>query len=451
MGSITPLAFTGISTYSDDFQAILDRQVQIAQIPLKSLQNQQSDVFQRRSLVGTLSTAASALESALARLGQLGDSKGLVASSTNTAKVIATNTGATAPTSYSITEITSIAKAASESTVAGYATANATAVSSTDSAALEFGGATFALDLTGRNNLQGLRDAINASGADVTASILNTGSPTNPYYLSVSANNKGASNLAIKDGDGTTDLLTSANQGANTEFKLNGVSVSKPATEINDVVLGVIFNVKGTTSGSESVTVELATDKEGLRGALESFVSAYNTLEDQLSQQIGEGAGLLSGDSLVGDISSRLRAITSYQGSGSIRSLAELGIEFSTTGKASLNSDTFDNLSSSQVQAAFAFLGSESTGFGGTVEELRSITDPITGSAKVQIDQYDKSALSIEDRISLQSERIAILQQTLGLQLQQADALLASIESQKTIVDASIQGLQLTLFGKNES
>jgi flagellar hook-associated protein 2 len=451
MSSITPLAFTGISSYSEDFQAILDRQVRIASFPLKALQNQQSDVFTRRTLVGGIATAASTLEGSLRALGQLGERKGLTATSSNTAKVTATNVNAPAPVTYQISNITSIAAAANESTVTGYASADATAVSSTDAATFDFDGETYALNLAGRNNLQGLRAAINASGADVTASIFNTGSPTNPYYLSVSANNRGATNLGVLDGDGSTALLTSTNQGANTVFRLNGVEVTKPTTEIIDVVAGVTFSINGTTSGSEIITVELESSRDELRGALEDFISAYNALEDQLSQQIGEGAGLLSGDSLIRDTQSRLKSIAGFQGSsGSIRTLADLGVEFGRDGKAFLNDDTFDTLSSSQIQAAFDFLGSESTGFGGTIEEILSVSDPLFGSAKLQIDLYDESALSLEDSITSQTERINTLQSTLRLQLQNADALLATIESQKAIVDASIQSLQLTLFGKNK-
>ena len=45
--SITPLTFTGVSTYSNDFQTILSRAVQIAQLPLKALQNRDTGLTAR--------------------------------------------------------------------------------------------------------------------------------------------------------------------------------------------------------------------------------------------------------------------------------------------------------------------------------------------------------------------------------------------------------------------
>ncbi|HBY64481.1 MAG TPA: hypothetical protein DEH78_32070, partial [Solibacterales bacterium] len=48
--SLTPLVFTGISSYSQDFQAIMERAVSIASIPLKSMQNEQTDVLQKKML-----------------------------------------------------------------------------------------------------------------------------------------------------------------------------------------------------------------------------------------------------------------------------------------------------------------------------------------------------------------------------------------------------------------
>jgi hypothetical protein len=45
--SIGPLVFTGVSTFSNDFQTILSREQQIEQIPIKALQNQQADLLQK--------------------------------------------------------------------------------------------------------------------------------------------------------------------------------------------------------------------------------------------------------------------------------------------------------------------------------------------------------------------------------------------------------------------
>ena len=449
---ITPLAFTGISRYSQDFGTIVKRQVEIASLPLRNLQNQQKDAVQRKLLVTNLSSAAERVRAAVERLGELGRTKALTATSSNSAKVTATNVAATSATSYTISEITSIARAAGETTAAGLANSNGAPVSASGSVRLTIGTESFNLDLTGRNTLEGLRNAINqAAGGKVTASILNTGNGATPFYLSLSANSPGATTLTLRDGTTDTDpnLLTSSNQGANTEFRLNGVPVSKKSTFINDVVPGVTFNILGTTTGSETAVVSLSSDRAKLKTALNEFVEAYNAAENQVSGQIGPTAGLLSGDALVRDVQEALRTVTNYRGNGALKSLAELGIEFDRSGAASLNTETFDSLSSGRVQEAFTFFGSETAGFGALANRLKSITDPVTGSARLQQDRYTETDKRLTGEIAELTERITILQTSLSARLQAADALLAQLDSQQGLVTASLDSLKLTVFGKN--
>lgn len=451
--SFAPLTFTGISSFSEDFQTILNRATQIASLPITALQNQQKDLLQQKLLVTNLSGAVDSLASSVSALGALGDNKALSASSTNTAKVTASNVNSSAPANYTITEIASVAKAAAETSLSGYADSNAAAVSSTGTVQLTVGSSNYTIDLTGKNNLTGLRDAINDLGAGVTASVLTTGTGANPYYLSVTANSTGATTLELRDDPtgANTNLLTASNQGANTEFKLNGVLVSKKTTFINDVVPGVTFNILATTDVDESVTVNIASDRSKVSTALQSFVANYNAVREQLNAQIGSGAGLLSGDFLIREVQSRLRSVTSYEGGdGSITSLGALGVEFDRDGVASLNSDVFDSLTSSQISDSFSFLGSSSTGFGGRASLLTTVSDAVTGLAKIQLDKYEETDSRISEQVAKLSERLSTMQLTLSAKLQAADSLLASLQSQQSVLDASIQSLNYSLYGRKE-
>ncbi|MBI3679636.1 MAG: hypothetical protein HY235_04505, partial [Acidobacteria bacterium] len=49
--SLSPLTFTGVSTFSQDFQTILDRASRIASLPIQALQNQQKDLIQQKLLL----------------------------------------------------------------------------------------------------------------------------------------------------------------------------------------------------------------------------------------------------------------------------------------------------------------------------------------------------------------------------------------------------------------
>ncbi|MBK7926488.1 MAG: hypothetical protein IPJ98_03070 [Bryobacterales bacterium] len=182
--SITPLKFTGISSFSEDFQTILTRAVSIASVPIQQMQNSQTDLLSKKQSLAGLRTAMADLAVALEGLGRVGKERGLTVSSTNVNRVAVTNSGAATSGTYLIKEITSIAQPAGESLQTGLDTADATVVDGDGELKLVMGTSTFAISLTSEtNNLNGLRAAINAAGAGVTASIINSGAASGAYYL----------------------------------------------------------------------------------------------------------------------------------------------------------------------------------------------------------------------------------------------------------------------------
>ncbi len=442
---ISPLNFVGVSTYSQDFQTILSRAVQIAQLPIQQLQNRDSDVLQKKTLLSSLSANVSSLASSLQALGSTSENKALTATSSNTAAVTVSNTGATTAATYVIDSITSTAAAASERTQTGYADSAATPVSSTGDLKLVVGANEYDFSLT-NNTLVGLRDKINTLGAGVTASILTT---ADGNYLSISANNTGATTLALYD-DPTgvnTNLLTNTNQGTNAVFSLNGIPVSQSTNLVNSVIPGLTLTIQEATASP--VTLQLATSKSSLSSALQDFVSKYNTLRDAVNAQVGPSAGLLSGDLLVNQLQGQLRQIAGYRLDGNaISSLADLGVEFSNSGVASFNSTTFNGLSDSQVNAAFDYLGTASTGFGAFSSNLTQFSDPISGLIKLEQDGLDATDVQLQDQISKITDRINVMQLGLQKKLQQADTLLATLESQQTQLTASLASLSYVMFGK---
>jgi flagellar capping protein FliD len=179
-------------------------------------------------------------------------------------------------------------------------------------------------------------------------------------------------------------------------------------------------------------------------------VTAYNAVGAQVNSQIGESAGLLSGDFIVREIHSSLRALTSYTGSGAIQSLADLGIELDDKGVMSFDSSTFYALSNSDLDAAFDFFGSATTGIADVATRLDSIGNPVTGLIRLQQDRYDEADSRLQDQLDALAGRINLMQSTLSQQLALADTLMATLEAQQNMIDASIQSLSLALFGKNE-
>ena len=451
MGTTGSLVFTGISNYSSDFQTILNRVVSIAQLPVKALQNTQADNLSKKQDLIALNPNVAALGSAVAALGTVSANKAVTAVSSDSSIVSVTNTGAAGPGSFTVSNITALASAASETGLFSYADTTTTPVSTAglNQVDLVVGSNTYHLDLSTSNNLAGLRDAINNSGADVTASILTVGSSN---YLSVTANNTGATTLTLTDiasnPVNNVSLLSQANQGTDADFYLNGIHAIKASNTVNDAIPGVSFTLNATTAGS--VNLSLQTDGSQLSSALQTFVNNYNTVVDQVNAQIGQSAGLLSGDYLIRNISDDLRQVSSYYSpnGSSVLSLSDLGVTFDTTGHLSFDQGTFNSLSSTQLSDAFKFFGSSQSGFAAFASNFTQLSDPISGLIRLQEDGYDTQNSRISDQISVLNDRITLIQSTETARLQQADALVAQLTSQQNTVDASLQSLNYVLYGR---
>lgn len=446
--SITPLTFTGVSTYSSDFQTVLDRAVKIASFPLTALQNEDSDLLARKTQLGSVGAAVTNLTTAFQALASVAKQKGLEASSSATSIVSVNNSNASSAAVYTINSITSLAAAASETSVSGFADSSSTQVSPSGAVKLTVGAQDYTINLgASNNNLNGLQNAINALGAGVTASIITTGTGANPNYLSISAAAPGATTLKlVEDPSGAaTDLLTSSNQGSDAVFQLNGLPVRRSSNQVNDVVAGLSFSLlsKSTTP----VTLTLSTQKSKLENSLSQFVSAYNSVTGGISAQVGPAAGLLSGDFLVREIQKAQREVSGYVGDSF--ALSDLGITFDSTGKATFDASTVEAFTDTQVNAAFDFLGDGKTGFSSLAGRFSEISDPISGLIKLQQDSYDRSDSRLKEQISDLSGRISEMQKSTAARLQAVDALLGSLQGQQKIIDASIQAANLALFGKN--
>ena len=283
-----------------------------------------------------------------------------------------------------------------------------------------------------RNTLAGLRDFLNAGAHGVTATIINVSSDAqNPdYRLTVTADETGATTLTLRDGS-AADLLSTANQGADAVFTLNGVAVSNSSNTITDFAPGLSL----TIVGEGSTTVAARDDLSGVKAKLTDFAVKYNTVLGRLKSHIGKDAGILSGNVLVRETQSALQKITGFQGSGAIRAQAELGLELDEDGVLSFNSAVFDARAIQGFDDVREFLGSTSTGFtGNAYSRLNDLASEVSGRFETAIDFLQKSDDDLNAQIEREQERIDLLIANLEQKFQAADTLLAALESQQTLL-----------------
>jgi flagellar capping protein FliD len=178
-------------------------------------------------------------------------------------------------------------------------------------------------------------------------------------------------------------------------------------------------------------------------------VDNLNALNSAIRGQVGTSGGSLVGNGLVTGLEGVLNRLTSYHPGSGVQSLADLGITFDATGKASFDQDTFNALSGTQVSDALKFLGSSTTGLGSYAASLTQYSDPLTGlfaSAEAGLDQTDQH---LQSQISALADRINAMQTNLSHRLAVADSHVARLSAQQTALSASLQGLSLVLYGQN--
>ncbi len=118
------------------------------------------------------------------------------------------------------------------------------------------------------------------------------------------------------------------NQGTNAVFTVNGVSANNSSNTITDFAPGLSL----TIVGAGNATVSTQTDRTQIATALGNIAADYNGVVANLATQFGEAAGVLSGSVAVRSVQQALRDVTGFQGSGTIKSMVEVGLELDSKG-----------------------------------------------------------------------------------------------------------------------
>jgi flagellar hook-associated protein 2 len=437
--------------YATDFQNILNKAVQTSEVPLTQLQTQDTQVLAEKTALGSLQGTVAALTSSLTTLGTDGSSLALGATSSNEAAVTVSNSGATSPSTYTINSVTSVASAASETSLSSYADSASTPITTGTAAPgamqLMVGTTPYNFTLT-QNNLSGLASQINGLNAGVTASILTT---SGGNYLSLQANSTGATTLQLNDESSATpaNIISATNQGTNAKFQLNGITITQPSNTINNVIPGVTFNIVGQSASATTLT--LASDPSQLSNDLQSFVSNYNNLESAVQAQVGTSGGALVGDSIINQLQQTMQHLISHFSSttGGVQSLSDLGVTFNgIDGTLTFDPTVVGGMSSSQLTNALNFLGSSTAGLGAFSQNFDQFSNSVTGLIQTEISSDTTSDAELQKHIASTTDQINAMQQNLAKQIEASDALESMYESQQTELTASLQGLDLVLYGK---
>jgi len=290
---------------------------------------------------------------------------------------------------------------------------------------------TITIDNT-NNTLDGLAAAITNLNLGVTASVVNDASGAR---LAIVSNTSGAaSDLTIANVDSSL-AFTKGATGTNASLTVDGVPISSAGNTVANSVAGLTLNLAGQDPNTQ-VQIAVAPDTAKVTQAITDFVTAYNTIIQDLSSQFTfntttNSAGPLAGDAGARMVQNQLLSAVTFTGTGtnSFNTLASLGVTMNNDGTLSVDNAKL----SSAVNSDFAgvqnfFHPVTGTGFAASLKaQLDPLTDPTQGSFSIELKGMSDGQKSFQDQIDNYEIYIATEQQLLTRQYTQVDLALRQL------------------------
>lgn len=343
-GTIT---FSGLAS-GIDTSSIVSQLMALERAPEQLLTNQKTTMQNQVDAYNQLSSALTSLQSLMAGMNTAATFAAKTASVANSSVASVTASSAAQAGTHSLT-VTSLAQSqtllSESSTNSGYASATAqnfgTGTITIANAADPQNPVTVNIDST-NNSLQGIAAAINASGANVTASVVNDGSGT-PYRLAIIGKDTSTYSVTAGLTGGTYDAPTFAEKVSASQavFQLDGIDMTRTTNAITDAIHGVTLNLlgttnnsSGTTGNSSATTITIGNDTAGVTTEINNFVSSYNNVMNLINTDTAydsttNTAGVLFGDSTIRTVLNSIQNVLTNQvagATGSFSSLADIGI-----------------------------------------------------------------------------------------------------------------------------
>ena len=455
-----------------------------------SLDRREAGLTAELSGFGTLKAALSTLDSSLADLKSGSAFESLSITSPASADIV--QTGCPVEGNYSL----SVSALATSQVLASSGFASATTVVGTGTLTILIGDPTyssgtsgsysgFAADATktvsitidsSNNTVSGIRDAINASTAGVTASLVVDGDLTRLLFTCDETGKDKAMSLVIDDDDlddsnnsGLSQLAYNVASGSfvgnlseprasqDASFSLNGLDLTNASNTISGLVEGLDFTLKSVTTGVDSVTVQR--DSVAIEANVQKFIDAYNIYQSTLSSLMDytDTAGVLSGDSTARRIQSAIRSATTG-------AISIVGNTFSSLADVGVTSDRFGvlSLSSTDFQAALAsnsddlkefFSGStitqnltDNTDSNGLADTLTTVLDTYinnsTGMLGSRETQINDSIRDIADDRADLITRMAKLEERYTRQFTAMDTLVSRLQGTSDFLSNQMDALK---------
>jgi len=274
------------------------------------------------------------------------------------------------------------------------------------------------VDLKDDTSLNGIVKAVNADDTlGVRATVITDGDGKS--YLMMTAKDTGVQasvkSITVTGDQSLKDVLSySSTDAANSkmtataavdaEIDINGITIKSGTNNISTAIDGVTLNLSSKTEAGKPITLKLESDPSVASKAIQSFVTAYNTLQTTIKNLTAFDAAAATNQPLTGDGTTRAiqsslaSALQFVTGEGTMRSLADLGITTNPqTRQLTLDQTKLDKALATNSADVARML----TGENGLAANFDKATKDIlsdTGSIKTKTDGLAKSIANVKDQ-----------------------------------------------------
>lgn len=341
-----------------DVESMISQLVTLQKQPLKQLQSKASSIDTQISTMGSLKSLMSTLQDAAKKLTDKSAWQLTTAASSNAAVAVKV-TGNAMPGASEIS-VQTLARAQSQASrnfVSGtsFGQGRLTIDLGVDKSDPDNPKPvkTAKIDVTEGMTLEQVAAAINQKSGDsgVMASVLKDANGerlvmrskdsglANAFKVSVAG---GDANLQALDSEATDQVVQAAQ---NAKATVNGIEVQSSTNEFKQVLQGLSFTVSQVTQADAPAVVTVVSDTEGMKKNLQSFMDAYNALNDKLASvtkydDASKTAGAMQGDSTIVGLSNGLRGVLSASLGGI--NLSDTGIQMGKGGKLAFGTSAAD-------------------------------------------------------------------------------------------------------------
>ncbi|MBL0207798.1 MAG: flagellar filament capping protein FliD [Propionivibrio sp.] len=212
---------------------------------------------------------------------------------------------------------------------------------------------TTALNIADGATPEGIRDAINAAKAGVSATVINGTAGKQLVLVSDTVGSdqnitlSGIAGLSYDGPGGNTDQFTELQAAQGSKFKLNGIEISANSNTISTAIDGITLNLLKKSETDVATTLTVSRDNSSLEAGVNALVKAYNDF-NTTANSLGsynattKVAGTLNGDSTLRAAQSILRSAVGNALAGltdaTLKRLSDIGVSMQKDGSLAVNS-----------------------------------------------------------------------------------------------------------------